>query len=143
MARRVAAEGVAVVAAGRRTELGAHLGTEVRADGGEAVFDTCDTTVKDHVAAAVHAARTPFGHLHGAVNNAGGVVAPGPLDQVSGRAWHEELELNLTTAFYGLKHQIPAIGASGGGSMVTNASTAGAAVPGLAPTAPPSTASSA
>ena len=132
--RRVAAEGAAVVAAGRRTELGEHIVTEVRAGGGEALFVTCDATVEDDVAAAVHAARATFGHLHGAVNNAGGVVAPGPLDQVSGRAWHEELELNLTTAFYGLKHQIPAIVASGGGSIVTNASTAGvAAVPGLGP----------
>ncbi len=134
VARRVATEGAAVVAAGRRTELGEHLVTEIRAGGGEALFVTCDATVEDDVAAAVHAARVTFGHLHGAVNNAGGVVAPGPLDQVSGRAWHEELELNLTTAFYGLKHQIPAIGASGGGSIVTNASTAGvAAVPGLGP----------
>jgi NAD(P)-dependent dehydrogenase (short-subunit alcohol dehydrogenase family) len=132
--RRVAAEGAAVVAAGRRTDLGENLVAELRDGGSEARFVTCDATVEDDVAAAVHAARTTFGQLHGAVNNAGGVVAPGPLDQVSSRAWRAELELNLTTAFHGLKHQIPAIGASGGGSVVTNASTAGVvAVPGLGP----------
>ncbi|WP_433472576.1 SDR family NAD(P)-dependent oxidoreductase [Spirillospora sp. CA-142024] len=52
VARRVAAEGAAVVAAGRRTELGEHLVTEVRAGGGEALFVTCDATVEDDVAAA-------------------------------------------------------------------------------------------
>ncbi|MEU4192264.1 SDR family oxidoreductase [Kribbella sp. NPDC026611] len=134
VARRVAAEGAAVVAAGRRTDLGEQLVTEIRAGGGEALFVTCDATVEDDVAAAVPAARSAFGQLHGAFNNVGGVVASGPLDQVSGRAWHEEMELNLTTAFYGLKHQIPAIISSGGGSIVTNASTAGVvAVPGLGP----------
>ena len=51
VARRVAAEGAAVVAAGRHTELGEHVVTEVRAGGGEALFVTCDATVVDDVAA--------------------------------------------------------------------------------------------
>ena len=62
-----------------------------------------------------------------------GVLAAGPLDQVSGDAWRAELDLNRTSVYYGLKHQLPAIHAAGGGAVVNNASTAGvSAVPGLA-----------
>jgi NAD(P)-dependent dehydrogenase (short-subunit alcohol dehydrogenase family) len=109
---RAAAEGAIVVAAGRRDDLGKGL---------------------DDVAAAVEAAVAEFGRLDCAVNNAGGVVAAGPLDRIAGDAWRAELDLNLTSVFHGLKHQLPAIRAAGGGAVVNNASTAGvSAIPGLA-----------
>ena len=130
---RVAAEGAIVVAAGRRAALGEDLAADIVAGGGQALFVRCDATVEDDVAAAVDAAVAKFGRLDGAVNNAGGVVAPGPLDQIAGDAWRSELDLNLTSVFHGLKHQLPAIRAAGGGAVVNNASTAGvSAVPGLA-----------
>ncbi|HET9139444.1 glucose 1-dehydrogenase [Actinophytocola sp.] len=132
-ALRLAAEGAVVVAAGRRTDLGEHLAAGIVADGGQALFVTCDATVEDDVARAVHAAVAEFGRLDGAVNNAGGVLASGPLEAVDAQAWRDELDVNLTSVFHGLKHQLPAIGAAGGGAVVNNASTAGvSAVPGLA-----------
>lgn len=133
VALRVAAEGATVVAAGRRADLGEELAAEIVASGGRALFVRCDATVEDDVAAAVGTAVTTFGKLDSAVNNAGGVVAGGALDQTTGDAWRAEVDLNLTSVFYGLKHQLPAIHAAGGGAVVNNASTAGvAAVPGLA-----------
>jgi NAD(P)-dependent dehydrogenase (short-subunit alcohol dehydrogenase family) len=61
------------------------------------------------------------------------VLAAGPLADLSAADWQAELDLNLNSAFFGLKHQIPAIHASGGGAIINNASTAGvSAVPGLA-----------
>ena len=133
VALRVAAEGATVVAAGRRTDLGEDLAAGIIARGGQALFVRCDATIEDDVAAAVDVAVTKFGRLDSAVNNAGGVVAPGPLDQITGDAWRAELDLNLTSVFHGLKHQLPAICAAGGGAVVNNASTAAvSAVPGLA-----------
>jgi NAD(P)-dependent dehydrogenase (short-subunit alcohol dehydrogenase family) len=122
-----------VVAAARRAALGDELATDIVARGGQALFVRCDATVEADVAAAVDAAVTKFGRVDCAVNNAGGVVAGGPLDQIAGDAWRAELDLNLTSVFHGLKHQLPAIRAAGGGAIVNNASTAGvSAVPGLA-----------
>jgi NAD(P)-dependent dehydrogenase (short-subunit alcohol dehydrogenase family) len=133
VSQRVAAEGATVVVAGRRAALGEDLAADIIASGGQALFVRCDATVEDDVAALVDAAVTNFGRLDCAVNNAGGVVAPGALDQIAGHAWRAELDLNLTSVFHGLKHQLPAISAAGGGAIVNNASTAGvSAVPGLA-----------
>ncbi len=66
-----------------------------------------------------------FGALHLAVNNAGigGEVAPvadHPLD-----AWRRVMGVNLDGVFYGMKYQIPAILASGGGAIVNMSSILG------------------
>ena len=133
VALRVAAEGAAVVVAGRRAELGAQVCGDIISAGGQGVFTPCDATREGDVAAAVALAIDRFGHLDGAVNNAGGVLAAGPLADLSAADWQAELDLNLNSVFFGLKHQIPAIHAAGGGAIINNASTAGvSAVPGLA-----------
>jgi NAD(P)-dependent dehydrogenase (short-subunit alcohol dehydrogenase family) len=48
-------------------------------------------------------------------------------------AWHETLEQNLTSVFYCLKHEIPAmLGSPGGGSIINNASIGGVrGIPGM------------
>jgi NAD(P)-dependent dehydrogenase (short-subunit alcohol dehydrogenase family) len=84
--------------------------------GGRAVFTPCDATREGDVAAAVALAIDRFGHLDGAVNKAGGMLAAGPLADLSAADWQAELDLNLNSAFFGLKHQIAAIHASGGGA---------------------------
>lgn len=133
VALRVAGERATVIVAGRRAELGAQVCDDIMSIGGQAVFTPCDATQEGDVAAAVALAVDKFGHLDGAVNNAGGVLAAGPLADLSAADWQAELDLNLNSVFFGLKHQIPAIHASGGGAIINNASTAGvSAVPGLA-----------
>ena len=49
----------------------------------------------------------------------------GPVTEIDDDAWHAELALNLSSVFFGLKHQIPALQASGGGAIVNNASILG------------------
>jgi NAD(P)-dependent dehydrogenase (short-subunit alcohol dehydrogenase family) len=132
-ALRAAEEGAAVVVAGRRADLGHVVVDQITRRGGRAVFVTCDATVEAEMAAAVHTTVVAFGRLDGAVNNAGGVHAAGPVCQVTAADWQAELDVNLTTVFYGVKHQIPVIAEAGGGAVINNASTAGLiAVPGLA-----------
>jgi NAD(P)-dependent dehydrogenase (short-subunit alcohol dehydrogenase family) len=132
VAGRVVAEGGAVVIAGRRRELGERAAAELRGGGGRAVFVPADVTVEAEAAGPVATALAEFGRLDGAVNNAGGVTAAGPLPTVGDEAWQAELRQNLTSVFYSMKHQIPAMTRSGGGSIVNNASTGGVrGIPGL------------
>jgi NAD(P)-dependent dehydrogenase (short-subunit alcohol dehydrogenase family) len=133
VARRVAREGGAVVIGARRTGPGEHAVDAIRDEGGRALFVPADATVEEDAAALVDAAVDGFGRLDGAVNNAGGVRATGPLHELDADEWRAEVDHNLTSVFFGLKYQVPAILEVGGGSIVNNASLAGVTgVPGLA-----------
>lgn len=126
VAKRVASEGAAVVIGARREDVGNEVAASIRAAGGHAFFLATDGTVEAEVAELVGAAVTKFGRLDGAFYNVGGVGAIGVLQTIDEVAWHADLNQNLTSIFYSLKHQIPAILASGGGgAIVNNASIAG------------------
>ncbi|MEV4583327.1 SDR family NAD(P)-dependent oxidoreductase [Nonomuraea jabiensis] len=134
VAERVAADGGAVVIAARREEVGAQVAADIQAKGGRALFVPADVTVEADAERVVRSAVTEFGRLDGAFNNVGGVNGTGLVSDVDEAHWRADLEQNLTSVFYGLKHQVPAILAAGGGSIVTNASTYGCAgIPGAAP----------
>jgi NAD(P)-dependent dehydrogenase (short-subunit alcohol dehydrogenase family) len=133
VAVRLAAEGAAVVIGARRKDAGERAASEIRAGGGRAAFVATDVTVEGDLARLVAAAVGEFGRLDGAFNNAGSVIAGGPLDSVDDVDWRAELDVNLTSVFYGLKYEIPAILASGGGAIVNNASIGAVrGIPGLA-----------
>jgi NAD(P)-dependent dehydrogenase (short-subunit alcohol dehydrogenase family) len=126
VAERVVTEG-GRVAIGARNEA---AGRAVAADL-DALFVPTDVTDEAQAAALVEATLGEFGRLDGAFNNAGDVAGGGPLEQLAADVWRTDLEQNLTSVFYCLKAQIPAMGA--GGSIVNNASIAGVrGVPGLA-----------
>jgi NAD(P)-dependent dehydrogenase (short-subunit alcohol dehydrogenase family) len=130
VAGRVVADGGAVVIAGRREDAGEQAAAELRKAGGQVLFVATDVTVEREAERLVEVAVAEFGQLDGAVNNAGGVNAMGPVHTVGSQAWHIELEHNLTSVFYCLKFQIPAM--SGGGSIINNASIGGVrGIPGL------------
>lgn len=61
-----------------------------------------------------------------AFNNAGAVNAFGPIAEIDTASWRADLDLNLDGVFYGLRHQVPAITASGGGAILNNALISGA-----------------
>ena len=125
VAARAAADGAAVVIAGRRRDVGERAAMELREMGGRALFVASDVTMEADVARLVEAAVREFGRLDGAFNNAGGVAATGPVHARSGQDWRADLDQNLTSVFYSLKFQIPAIATAGGDSIVNNASIGG------------------
>jgi NAD(P)-dependent dehydrogenase (short-subunit alcohol dehydrogenase family) len=96
---------------------------------------TADATQEAAPGALVAAAVTELGRLDGAFNNAGDVTATGPLPEIGGTEWHVEITQNLTSVFYCMKAEIPAILDSGsGGATINNASTGGVAgIPGMSP----------
>lgn len=134
VARRVAAEGGTVVIGARRKDLGEEVVAGIRAAGGTAEFVPTDVTVEDDVAALVGTAVERFGRLDAAFNNAGGGSAFGPVADLTEDGWRADLDLNLTSTFFGLKHQVPALLATGGGAILNNASNLG--VVGMAGAAP-------
>ncbi|WP_280316514.1 SDR family NAD(P)-dependent oxidoreductase [Nocardia wallacei] len=125
VARRVAAEGAAVVLGARDKASGDRVAEEIRAAGGRAVFVPTDVTVADEVARLTQAALDEFGRLDAAFNNAGAVNVFGPIQDIDEDGWRADLELNLTGVYYGLRHQVPAILGSGGGAILNNASNLG------------------
>jgi NAD(P)-dependent dehydrogenase (short-subunit alcohol dehydrogenase family) len=98
----------------------------VLASGGAIHAIPCDVTDEQVVASAVAEVVTKYGALHGAFNNAGIEQSHLPLHEISADAWHRIIEVDLTGVFFCMKHQIRAMLASGGGSIVNTASALGA-----------------
>ncbi len=66
-----------------------------------------------------------FGALHIAVNNAGIAGPLKPIGEYPIDGWDKVIAINLSGVFYGMRYQIPAMLASGGGSIVNIASILG------------------
>jgi NAD(P)-dependent dehydrogenase (short-subunit alcohol dehydrogenase family) len=92
----LAADGFAVVLAGRRPAPIAAVAAEI---GGDAVAMPCDVADAGSVAALFDTVRTQFGRLDLLVNNAG-IGAPAvPLEDLSLERWQAVVDTNLTGAF--------------------------------------------
>jgi NAD(P)-dependent dehydrogenase (short-subunit alcohol dehydrogenase family) len=124
-AERLGAEGARLVLTARGEDDGRDVEASLRAAGVDAVFVAADMTDADGPATIVDTAVARYGRLDGAFNNVGGVVAPGGPADVDPAGWAAELELNLTSVFYCLRAQIPALSAAGGGAVINNASIGG------------------
>jgi NADP-dependent 3-hydroxy acid dehydrogenase YdfG len=120
-ARRLAAEGFHVVAAARRAD---RLEALVKEIGPDATAVTCDVTSDDSVArlaASVDGLGAPVTLL---VNNAGGARGLDPVAQASVADWQWMYEVNVLGTLRVTQALLPALEASGAGSVVTVGSTA-------------------
>lgn len=117
-ARLFAREGARLVLVSRRRDPLDALSAEIAAAGGEAIVVTGDVRDETTAAAAVTAAVERFGRLDIAFNNAGLMGEAAPVPEIAPDTWREVLDVNLTGAFYGARHQIPAMLAAGGGAIV-------------------------
>lgn len=133
-ARLFANEGAQVVVCARRAEPLAALVADIEREGGAAIAFPGDVRDEHLAAALVEEAVARFGGLDIAFNNAGTLGAMGDLSQMHLSQWQETLDINLTGAFLGAKHQLPAMVARGGGSLIFTSSFVGHTVgfPGMA-----------
>ena len=117
-AKLFAREGAHVVVNGRRkAELGA-LVAQIEADGGQAIAVAGDVRDEQLAQTLVETAVGRFGGLDIAFNNAGSVGEMGPIGDLSLAGWRDAIDTNLTSAFLGAKHQVPAMIERGRGSLI-------------------------
>lgn len=127
------ATAAAFVAAGYRTAIadrdearGRGVEAELRAGGGDCLFVACDVADDASVASAVAATVAAFGRLDAAFNGAGIDGEQGNLThQCTLENWQRVLAIDLNGVFHSMRHEIPAMLASGGGAIVNCSSTAG------------------
>lgn len=117
-AKLFAQHGARVVVTGRRQAELNVLVDEIGQAGGAAVAVAGDIRDERLARTLVETAVGRFGGLDIAFNNAGVLGAALPLAEMSAADWSEVLDTNLTSAFLGAKHQIPAMLARGGGSLI-------------------------
>ena len=127
--RRLAAEGAAVVAldvdpdaADVAAEDAARAGRDTGGAGTAVVADVSDEKA---VAAAIGFAVERHGRLDILHNNAalmGGGLVDGDLTELDVGVWEAKMAVNLRGVMLGCKHSVPAMRASGGGSIVNMAS---------------------
>jgi len=122
-----------VVTARRHAEL-EELQAEIDVIGGKAVAVAGDIRDERIAATLVETAIDRFGGLDIAFNNAGTLGEICATLALSTSNWHATLDTNLTSAFLGAKHQLPALLRRGGGSLIFTGTFLGhtAAVPQVA-----------
>ena len=85
------------------------VAAEIEGAGGVVVALAGDVGEEGVARALVELAVSKFGGLDIAFNNAGALGAMGPTAEVSSRDWEEALKVNLSSAFYAARAQIPAM----------------------------------
>ncbi|MBU4039280.1 MAG: SDR family oxidoreductase [Alphaproteobacteria bacterium] len=123
--RRFAAEGASVVAASRRADPIEALAAELRGEGLPVAAVTCDVRDETSVEAAIAFTVARFGRLDGAFNNAGVGGVRAPFTELPVDSLEAVMATNLRGPFLCMKHQIAAMLASGGGSIVNTSSIGG------------------
>lgn len=117
-ALQFAAEGAALVITSRGEARLAEVAQAVRRQGGRVTALAGDVGDEDHQRRLVERAIDAYGGLDAAFNNAGTLGTLGPVPSLTLAAWQDCLHTNLTAAFLAAKHQVPALLARGGGSLV-------------------------
>jgi len=123
-ALRLAAEGATVVVTDIQDSLGAKVVAEIESSGGAASFVHHDVTkeaIWQNVVADTLAAHNSLDIL---VNNAG-IGVGGSIVDMTLEDWQRQQAINLDGVFLGVKHCIPAMRDSGGGSIINISSVAG------------------
>jgi NAD(P)-dependent dehydrogenase (short-subunit alcohol dehydrogenase family) len=123
VAELFAAEGACVTVAEIRAEAGAEVAERINAAGGRAQFVQTDVTDPESVALAVERTVAAFGGLTVLYNNAGGENQnDSTLTEVTFDHFWKTIKLDLFGTFLCSRLAIPAMRASGGGSIVNTTS---------------------
>ncbi len=113
-----AARGAAIVATGRREELGKTLEYDVAQAGGRLTFVCADVRNDADCALAVQTAVDDFGRLDILVNNAGVEGPVGDFHRLTEAQWDEVLDINLKGPFLCSQHAITQMLAQGDGGVL-------------------------
>jgi 7-alpha-hydroxysteroid dehydrogenase len=124
-ARKAAEEGASVTICGRTESRLEVTAESIRSDGGKVSTVVADVTLEDDVA-RVMASAVSFGNgLNGVVANAGGGGGLAPYHLQGVDEFVRVLHLNIISTLLCIKHAVPHLARSGGGSFVALSSIAG------------------
>jgi len=125
IAIQFAAAGARVLLSDVDEKGGLETARRISASGGQSAFLKSDVSNPKDCESLVREAVGRFGALHVAVNNAGiaGPIAPTGEYPIDG--WDKVIAVNLSGVFYGMRHQLEAIRAAGGGAIVNISSILG------------------
>jgi NAD(P)-dependent dehydrogenase (short-subunit alcohol dehydrogenase family) len=98
---------------------------QIEQSGGKGRVLKTDVAKPEAAKALVDTAVKEFGRLDIAVNNAGIGGPTAPIGEYPIEGWNDIIAINLSGVFYGMRYQIPAMLAGGGGVIVNMASVAG------------------
>lgn len=125
IARELGREGAAVVATDINLTTAQAVADEIVAAGGQAIAMRQDTTDRSAHEEVVADAQKEFGKLTLAVNNAGIGEPSEFMGAMDLDKWDRMIAVNLSGVAYGMRYQIPAMVAAGGGAIVNMASILG------------------
>lgn len=125
IAHQLATGGARVMMIDRNGDAAEAGAAAIRANDGEVLSRCLDVSNAAEVEAAVAETVEAFGALHLAVNNAGIEGSRQLLADYDLDAWQAMMAVNLNGVFFGMRRQIPAILAAGGGSIVNVSSVLG------------------
>ncbi|AOX65208.1 short-chain dehydrogenase [Curtobacterium sp. BH-2-1-1] len=125
VAKELAAAGATVVVTDIKLDSAQRVVTSIAEAGGTASAFEANSAVAADNERMVQFAVDTYGALHLAVNNAGIGAAPQPIGEYDVAAWDRVRAVDLDGVFYGLRYEIPAMVAAGGGAIVNMSSVLG------------------
>jgi NAD(P)-dependent dehydrogenase (short-subunit alcohol dehydrogenase family) len=117
--------GANVVVADLNEDAAKKTAEQITAAGGKAVAVGGNVGKAEDVKAMVDKAVSEFGALHLAFNNAGIGGPAGSVGEIDIDEYHNLMNVNLHSVFYGMKYEVPEIIKAGGGSIVNTSSILG------------------
>jgi NAD(P)-dependent dehydrogenase (short-subunit alcohol dehydrogenase family) len=121
----LAQAGAKVVVIGRRQVEGEETIRQIQAMGGEGFSVAADVSKEADVQMLIEKIMTHYGRLDIAFNNAGVEQDPTPLAEQAEATYDRIMDINVKGVWLSLKHEIPALLKSGGGTIVNTSSVAG------------------
>lgn len=125
IAKRLAAEGAKVIVNDINSTLGEKVVADIVAAGGTAAFFKADVTQTAEMKALIDAAVQRHGKLDVMVNNAGWTHLNQPALETTEEEFDRCYAINVKSIYLSTIHAVPVFRASGGGSFINIASTAG------------------
>jgi NAD(P)-dependent dehydrogenase (short-subunit alcohol dehydrogenase family) len=122
IARRLAAEGAAVMISGRRSAEGEAVAESIRRTGADAVFTRADVASEDDCIGLIAAAEARWERLDILVNNAAAIL-PESSDGPDAALWDDIFDVNVRGAWLCSRAAIPLMRRQGGGRIINIGST--------------------
>lgn len=117
-------QGATVALVGRSAARGKQLEEQIKEAGGRARFFRCDITNEDNVKELVEQIYINFGQINILFNNAGVMLHPMEIENISADNWKQTFDINVNGMFYLTRYAKPYLVRSRG-CILNNASIAG------------------